>query len=72
MYKGKSVLLFVKQVPYHNNHVNNGIPLKLPTIREIGSPDAIMRVTDAITGKPAPTWKYGLQGSEEVLCTNET
>lgn len=33
------------------------IPLKLPTMRWTGSPEEIMRLRDAITGRPAPTFK---------------
>lgn len=32
------------------------VPLKLPTTRWTGSPDESMRVKDAITGRPAPTY----------------
>lgn len=33
------------------------IPLKLPIIWWTGSPEEIMRFSDAITGRPAPTCK---------------
>lgn len=51
------------------NHsgVTGIIPLKLPIMRLTGSPEEIMRFKDAITGRPAPTFKNSQPDQYKIL-----